>query len=146
SSVYSKIDLRSRYHQLRTKEEDIPITAFRTRFRYNSMVNVMIVMCSCLILAKIKAIRNWAAPMIPTKKDKKYEWGKEEDDAFQLLKQKLCSAPILALPKGTEDFMVYCDASLKCYEAVLIQREKVVETLFVWNESEEPTHETTSLD
>ncbi|GKF55251.1 putative reverse transcriptase domain-containing protein [Tanacetum coccineum] len=41
-----------------------------------------------------------------TQKDKKYEWGKEEEEAFQTLKQKLCSAPILALPEGTEDFMV----------------------------------------
>ncbi|GJU02495.1 hypothetical protein Tco_1112833 [Tanacetum coccineum] len=36
-----------------------------------------------------------------TQKDKKYEWGKEEYEAFQLLKQKLCCAPILALPEGT---------------------------------------------
>ncbi|GKC45889.1 putative reverse transcriptase domain-containing protein [Tanacetum coccineum] len=61
-----------------------------------------------------------------TQKDKKYEWGKEEEEAFQTLKQKLCSAPILALPEGTEDFMVYCDASLKGYRAVLMQREKVI--------------------
>ncbi|GKE40704.1 putative reverse transcriptase domain-containing protein [Tanacetum coccineum] len=59
-------------------------------------------------------------------KDKKYEWGKEEEEAFQTLKQKLCSAPILALPEGTEDFMVYYDASLKGYGAVLMQREKVI--------------------
>ncbi|GKC45853.1 putative reverse transcriptase domain-containing protein [Tanacetum coccineum] len=51
---------------------------------------------------------------------------KEEEKAFQMLKQKLCSAPILALPEGTYDFMVYCDASLKGYEAVLMQREKVI--------------------
>nr|GEU90211.1 putative reverse transcriptase domain-containing protein [Tanacetum cinerariifolium] len=50
--------------------------------------------------------------------------GKEEDEAFQTLKQKLCSAPILALPEGTEDFMMYYDASLKGYGAVLMQREK----------------------
>ncbi|GKD93114.1 putative reverse transcriptase domain-containing protein, partial [Tanacetum coccineum] len=58
-------------------------------------------------------------------KNKKYKWGKEEE-AFQTLKQKLYSAPILALPEGTEDFMVYCDASLKGYGAVLMQREKVI--------------------
>ncbi|GKF73760.1 putative reverse transcriptase domain-containing protein, partial [Tanacetum coccineum] len=58
--------------------------------------------------------------------DKKYEWGKEEEEAFQILKQKLCSAPILALPKGIEDSVVYCDASLKGYGAVLMQREKVI--------------------
>ncbi|GJU45962.1 putative reverse transcriptase domain-containing protein [Tanacetum coccineum] len=79
--------------------------------------------------AKIKAIKSWAAPTMPTeldKKDKKYEWEKEEKEAFQTLKQKLCSAPILALPEGTKDFMVYYNASLKGYGAVLMQREKVI--------------------
>nr|GEX30061.1 putative reverse transcriptase domain-containing protein [Tanacetum cinerariifolium] len=50
---------------------------------------------------------------------------KEEED-FQTFKQKLCRALILALPKGTEDFVVYCDASLKGYGAILMQREKVI--------------------
>ncbi|GKB05985.1 putative reverse transcriptase domain-containing protein [Tanacetum coccineum] len=40
--------------------------------------------------------------------------------------QKLCSAPILALPKGSKDFIVYCDASHKGLGAVLMQREKVI--------------------
>ncbi|GKA32800.1 putative reverse transcriptase domain-containing protein [Tanacetum coccineum] len=61
-----------------------------------------------------------------TQKNKKYEWGSEEEEAFQMLKQKLYTAPILALPKGTEDFVVYCDASLKGYGSVLMQREKVI--------------------
>ncbi|GKE21773.1 putative reverse transcriptase domain-containing protein, partial [Tanacetum coccineum] len=61
-----------------------------------------------------------------TQKDKKYEWVKEEEEAFQTLKQKLCSAPILAFPKGMEDFVVYCDASLKGYGVVLMQRKKVI--------------------
>nr|GEY84718.1 putative reverse transcriptase domain-containing protein [Tanacetum cinerariifolium] len=106
--------------------------------------------------AKIDAIKSWAAPTTPTQvrqflrlagyyrrfiegfsliskaltkltqKNKKYEWGKEEEEAFQTLKQKLCSAPILVLPEGTEDFVVYCDASLKGYGVVLMQREKVI--------------------
>ncbi|GKE26220.1 putative reverse transcriptase domain-containing protein [Tanacetum coccineum] len=58
--------------------------------------------------------------------DKKYEWGKEKEEAFQTMKPKLCSAPILALPKGTKDFVVYCDASLKGYGALLMQMEKVI--------------------
>ncbi|GJV59997.1 putative reverse transcriptase domain-containing protein [Tanacetum coccineum] len=61
-----------------------------------------------------------------TQKNKKYEWGKEEKEAFQTFKQNLCSALILALPEGTKDFMVYCDASLKGYGAMLMQREKVI--------------------
>nr|GEV68123.1 hypothetical protein [Tanacetum cinerariifolium] len=66
SSVYSKIDLRSGYHQLRVREQDVPKTSFRTR------------------------------------------------------------APILALLEGSEDFVVYCDASHKGLGAVLMQREKVI--------------------
>ncbi|GJU96404.1 putative reverse transcriptase domain-containing protein, partial [Tanacetum coccineum] len=80
-------------------------------------------------LAKIEAIKSWAAPTTPTEltqKDKKYEWEKEEEEAFQTIKQKLCSAPILAFLEGTEDFMMYCDASLKGFGAVLMQREKVI--------------------
>nr|GEV39536.1 hypothetical protein [Tanacetum cinerariifolium] len=69
-----------------------------------------------------------------TQKNKKYEWGKEDEESFQTLKQKLYSKPILALPEGMEDFAVYCDASLKGYGAMLMQREKIMETLFVWNE------------
>ncbi|GKE56225.1 putative reverse transcriptase domain-containing protein [Tanacetum coccineum] len=56
----------------------------------------------------------------------KIEAIKKEEEAFQTLKRKLYSAPILALPEGTEDFVVYCDASLKGYGAVLMQKEKVI--------------------
>ncbi|GKA46675.1 putative reverse transcriptase domain-containing protein, partial [Tanacetum coccineum] len=55
-----------------------------------------------------------------------FEWGDKQETAFQLIKQKLCSAPILALPEGSEDFIVYCDASIKGLGAVLMQREKVI--------------------
>ncbi|GJS99742.1 putative reverse transcriptase domain-containing protein [Tanacetum coccineum] len=236
SSVYSKIDLRSGYHQLRIREEDIPIIAFWTRYGHyefqvmsfgltNAPVVFMdlmnrvckpyldkfvIVFIDDILIysknkeehekhlkiilellkneqlyakfskcdfwlesvqflghvinnkgvhvdpAKVEAIRNWSAPTTPTEvrqflglagyyrrfiegfsliskpltkltqKNKKYEWGTEEDEAFQTLKQKLCSAPILALPEGTENFVVYCDASHKGYGAVLMQREKVI--------------------
>ncbi|GJZ87610.1 putative reverse transcriptase domain-containing protein, partial [Tanacetum coccineum] len=229
SSVYSKIDLRSGYHYLRIKEEDIPITAFRTRyghFKFQVMsfgltnapavfmdlmnrvckpyLNKFVIVFIDNILiysknkehrehlktilelfekdqlyakflkcdfwldsiqflghvidskgvhvdpAKIEAIKNCAAPTTPTEvrqflglagyyqrfiegfsliskpltkltqKDKKYKWGKEEEEGFQTLKQKLCSSPILALLEGTEDFVVYCDASLIGFGAVLI--------------------------
>ncbi|GJZ23443.1 putative reverse transcriptase domain-containing protein [Tanacetum coccineum] len=61
-----------------------------------------------------------------TQKRVKFDWGDKQEAAFQLLKQKLCSAPILALPEGSEDFVVYCDASYKGLSAVLMQREKVI--------------------
>nr|GEX35665.1 putative reverse transcriptase domain-containing protein [Tanacetum cinerariifolium] len=56
----------------------------------------------------------------------KFNWGEKEENAFQLIKQKLCSAPILALSEGSEDFLVYCDASHKGLGDVLMQREKVI--------------------
>ncbi|XP_071728070.1 uncharacterized protein [Rutidosis leptorrhynchoides] len=46
-----------------------------------------------------------------THKAKKYEWSDVHEAAFQLLKQKLTSVPILSLPEGSNDFVVYCDAS-----------------------------------
>ncbi|GJT52704.1 putative reverse transcriptase domain-containing protein [Tanacetum coccineum] len=61
-----------------------------------------------------------------TQKGVKFDWGDKQEAAFQLLKQKLYSAPILALPEGSEDFIAYCDASKKGLGAVLMQREKVI--------------------
>ncbi|GKB30599.1 putative reverse transcriptase domain-containing protein [Tanacetum coccineum] len=221
SSVYSKIDLRSGYHQLRVRDEDIPKTAFRTRYGhyefqvmpfgltnapavFMDLMNrvckpyldkfVIVFIDDILIYsrnkeehanhlriilellkkeklyakfskcdfwihivqflghlidsqglhvdpAKIEAVKNWASPTTPTEirqflglagyyrrfiegfskiakslteltqKNKKYIWGEDQESAFQLLKQKLCEAPILALPEGNDDFVVYCDAS-----------------------------------
>nr|GEW67612.1 reverse transcriptase domain-containing protein [Tanacetum cinerariifolium] len=53
-------------------------------------------------------------------------WGNDEEKALQTLKRKLCSVPILSLPEGSEDFVVYCDASLRGFEAVLMKRENVI--------------------
>ncbi|KAJ0695640.1 putative nucleotidyltransferase, Ribonuclease H [Helianthus annuus] len=106
--------------------------------------------------SKIEAIRNWEAPKTPTEvrqflglagyyrrfienfskiaqplttltqKDKKYDWGDKQEEAFQLLKNKVCDAPILSLPEGTEDFVVYRDASRQGLGRVLMQRQKVI--------------------
>ncbi|GKB87961.1 putative reverse transcriptase domain-containing protein [Tanacetum coccineum] len=61
-----------------------------------------------------------------TRKSVKFNWDEKEETAFHTLKQKLCSAPILALPKGSENFVVYCDASHKGLGAVLMQKEKFI--------------------
>ncbi|GJS57459.1 putative reverse transcriptase domain-containing protein [Tanacetum coccineum] len=197
SSVYSKIDLRSGYHQLRVREEDIPKTAFRTRYGhyefqvmpfgltnapavFMDLMNrvckpfldkfVIVSIDDILIYsknkkeheehlkavlellkkeklyakfskcefwipkvqflghvidsqgihvdpAKIESIKDWESPKTPTEIHK-------QEAAFQLLMQKLCSTPILALPEGSEDFVVYCDALHKGLSVVLMQREK----------------------
>ncbi|GKB67771.1 putative reverse transcriptase domain-containing protein [Tanacetum coccineum] len=62
-----------------------------------------------------------------TQKNVKFDWGEKEKTAFQLIKQKLCSAPIIALPKGSENFIIYCDASHKGLGVVLMQNEKIPE-------------------
>nr|GEU31568.1 putative reverse transcriptase domain-containing protein [Tanacetum cinerariifolium] len=61
-----------------------------------------------------------------TQKNVKFDWSENAEAAFQLLKQKLCSALILDLPEGSENFMVYYDASCKGLGVVLMQREKVI--------------------
>ncbi|GKF02091.1 putative reverse transcriptase domain-containing protein [Tanacetum coccineum] len=74
--------------------------------------------------AKIESIKDWASPKTPT--EIRQFLGEKEEAAFQLLKEKLCSAPILALPEGYENFVVYYDVSYKRLGAVLMQREKVI--------------------
>ncbi|GKE93454.1 putative reverse transcriptase domain-containing protein [Tanacetum coccineum] len=78
--------------------------------------------------AKIEAVKNRIAKSLTilTHKNKKYIWGKDQETAFQLLKQKLCDAPILALPEGNDNFVVYCDVSHQGLGAVLMQREKLI--------------------
>nr|GEX04326.1 putative reverse transcriptase domain-containing protein [Tanacetum cinerariifolium] len=106
--------------------------------------------------AKIDSIKDWASPKLPTEirqflglakynrrfiegfskiaksmtkltqNKVKFDWGDKQEATFQLLKEKLCSAPILALPQGTENFVIYYDASHKVLGYVLIHNEKVI--------------------
>nr|GEY05063.1 hypothetical protein [Tanacetum cinerariifolium] len=159
SNVYLKIDLRPSYHQLQIREEDIPITAFSTRYGHfefqvmpfgltntpankedheehlktilellkNEKLYAKFSKCDfwlesihflCHVIdsdsvhvdpAKVEAIRNWSTPTTPTEKNKKYEWGMEEEEAFQTLKQKL-------LLMQREKVIAYASRQLKKHE------------------------------
>ncbi|GJU88991.1 putative reverse transcriptase domain-containing protein [Tanacetum coccineum] len=75
----------------------------------------------------IEGFSKIARPMMKlTQRSVNFEWGEKAEAAFQLLEQKLCSALILALPEGSENFVVYCDASHKGFGVVLMQKEKVI--------------------
>nr|GEZ67541.1 hypothetical protein [Tanacetum cinerariifolium] len=74
-----------------------------------------------------KSFSKIAKPLtLLTQKNKKFEWGDEQENAFQTLKDMLCDAPILALPEGADDFVVYCDASNQDFGCVLMHRNKVI--------------------
>ncbi|GJW37652.1 putative reverse transcriptase domain-containing protein [Tanacetum coccineum] len=206
SQFFSKIDLRSGYHQLRVREDDIPKTAFRTcygHFEFTVMpfgltntlavfMDLMNIVCrpyldkfvtvfidDILIYFKtreehVKHFRLVLEPLrkeklyskfskcefwlrevqflghvinglagyyrrfienfskiaksltILTQKCKTFDWGEEQELAFQTLKDKLCNAPVLALLDGPEDFVVYCNASGLGLGYVLMQRDKVI--------------------
>nr|GEV66660.1 putative reverse transcriptase domain-containing protein [Tanacetum cinerariifolium] len=143
SSVYSKIDWRSGYHQLRVREQDVPKTAFSTRYGHyefqvmpfglrNTPMNekeheehlkaILELLKNEKLYAKFSKCEFWIPKL--TQKGIKFYWGEKEENAFQLIKQKLCSAVILSLPEGSEDFVFYCDTSHKGLGVVLMQREK----------------------
>ena len=82
---------------------------------------------ACYYRRFIENFSKVAQPLtVLTQKDKKFDWGIRQEEAFQILKNKLCSAPILSLPEGTEDFVVFCDASHQGLGCVLMQRNKVI--------------------
>lgn len=236
ASYFSKIDLRSGYHQLKVREEDVPKTAFRTRYGHYEFVvmpfgltnapaafmdlmnrvcrpmldKFVIVFIDDILIysktvsdhkmhlrqllhtlrneklyaklskcefwlrevqflghvvnengikvdpSKVEAIMKWDSPKSPTevrsflglagyyrrfiqdfskiatpltkltRKNVPFKWGDPQERAFSTLKDKLSNTPILVLPEGTNDLVVYCDASHNGLGCVLMQRGKVI--------------------
>ncbi|KAI3505229.1 hypothetical protein L1887_27219 [Cichorium endivia] len=236
ASWFSKINLRSGYHQMRVREEDVQKTAFRTRYGHFEFVvmsfgltnapaafmdlmnrvcrpmldrSVIVFIDDILVYsrskeqheqhlkevletlrneklyaklskcdfwlrevqflghivneqgimvdpAKVEAVMWWEVPKTPseirsflglagyylrfiqdfsnvavpltrlTKKNAAFQWGEEQQQAFETLRRKLCEAPVLTLPEGMEDMVVYCDASISGLGAVLMQRGRVI--------------------
>nr|GEW46921.1 retrotransposon protein, putative, Ty3-gypsy subclass [Tanacetum cinerariifolium] len=121
--VYSKIDLRSGIHVDPAKIESIKDWASpKTPTEIRQFLGL-----AGYYRRFIEGFSKIARPMIKfTQKSVKFNWGEKTEAAFQLLKQKLCSASILALPDESENFVVYCDASHKGLGAVLMQKENVI--------------------
>ncbi|GJY11093.1 putative reverse transcriptase domain-containing protein [Tanacetum coccineum] len=148
SNIYSKIDLRSGYHQLRVRETTFPNPQFQLvckpyldkfvivfiddiliyskdeREHKEHLKAILELLKKEQLYAKIESIKEWAYPKHngdpPIFGLAVTIEGEKEENAFQLIKQKLYSAPILALPEGSEDFVVYCDASHKGLGVVLM--------------------------
>ncbi|XP_059629608.1 uncharacterized protein LOC132272482 [Cornus florida] len=163
AQLFSKIDLRTGYHQLRIREEDIPKTAFRTRYglyeflvmpfglinapaAFMDLMNrvfrpyldkfvvptTVTEIRSFLGLARyyrrfIEGFSKIAAPLTRlTRKDVKFVWNHRCEQAFEELKTRLTSAPILTIPISGERFVIYIDASHQGLGCVLMQDDKVV--------------------
>ncbi|GJR62655.1 putative reverse transcriptase domain-containing protein [Tanacetum coccineum] len=126
SSVYSKIDLRSGYHQLRNKQEHEEHLKLILDLLKKEELYAKFSKCEFWI-PKVQFLGHVIDSQDSSKDFRrlpKFEWGDKQETSSQLLMQKLCSAPILALPEGSKDFIVYCDALIKGLGAVLMQREK----------------------
>ncbi|KAL8097338.1 hypothetical protein AgCh_030468 [Apium graveolens] len=134
AKYFSKIDLRSGYHQRKIKSEDIPKTAFRTRKKklYAKFSKCEFWLQEVQFLghivsnegikvdpAKIEAIINWERPRTPTENDKC-------EESFRELKRRLITAPVLSLPDDQGNFIIYSDASHKGLGCVLMQHDKEI--------------------
>ncbi|GJW85940.1 putative reverse transcriptase domain-containing protein [Tanacetum coccineum] len=156
SRFFSKIDLRSAKERRSLYAEVSPNVEFWMARGALSGQGVFNQNGIHVDPSKIEAVKNWKTPTTPseirsflglagyyrrfianfskiakpltslTQKNQKYVWGVEQEEAFQTLKNNLCDAPILTLPDGVEDFMVYCDASNQGLGCVLMQRGKVI--------------------
>ncbi|GJX92259.1 reverse transcriptase domain-containing protein, partial [Tanacetum coccineum] len=137
ASYFSKIDLRSVYSKskdehevhLRLVMEFLKKEELYAKFSKCDfwLQEVQFHVATRMIHVDPSKIEVIAKPLTSlTQKNQKYEWGEKEEEAFQTLKNKLCDAPILSLPDGIEDFVVYCDASSQGLGCVLMQRGKVI--------------------
>ncbi|GJU33691.1 putative reverse transcriptase domain-containing protein [Tanacetum coccineum] len=132
SSVYSNIDLRSGYHLLRVHEEDIPKTAFRTRYGHYEfqvitfgLTNAPTVFMDLMNQVCKPYLDKFVIDVILTYSKNKQEHEEHLKLILELLKKEEF-APIFALLKGTKNFIVYCDASHKGLGPVLMQNDKIL--------------------